>query len=85
MYGIITPFKSLIPRVKSDVEMISPDLLDILACPACKGGLLQLADGSRKLLCLPCGLAFPIRGGIPVMLVAEAEKITGQGIEDTAR
>jgi uncharacterized protein YbaR (Trm112 family) len=64
--------------------MTSPGLLDILACPACKGGL-QLADGGRKLLCLPCGLAFPIREGIPVMLVAEAEKITGEGTEDTAR
>jgi uncharacterized protein YbaR (Trm112 family) len=64
--------------------MISPDLLDILACPACKGEL-HPADGSRMLLCLPCCLAFPVKDGIPVMLVAEAEKITGQGDEDTDR
>jgi uncharacterized protein YbaR (Trm112 family) len=74
----------LVLRVKSDAEMISPDLLDILACPACKGGL-QLDGGDRKLLCLSCGLAFPIRDGIPVMLVAEAEKITGQWNKDIAR
>jgi len=63
--------------------MISPDLLDILACPACKGELHPV-DGHRKLQCLPCCLAFPVRGGIPVMLVAEAEKITGQGEEEEA-
>jgi len=54
--------------------MISPDLLNILACPVCKGELLP-ADGEQKLLCLPCGLAFPVRDDIPVMLVDQAEKL----------
>jgi uncharacterized protein YbaR (Trm112 family) len=53
--------------------MISPDLLNILACPVCKGVLL-LADGELELLCQPCGLGFPIRDGIPVMLVDQAVK-----------
>jgi uncharacterized protein YbaR (Trm112 family) len=54
--------------------MISTDLLNILACPICKGELL-LADGEQELLCQPCGLAFPIRDEIPVMLVDQAVKI----------
>ena len=54
--------------------MLLSDLLNILACPVCKGEL-HLADDDRKLLCPPCGLAFPVRNGIPVMLVEQAEKI----------
>jgi uncharacterized protein YbaR (Trm112 family) len=54
--------------------MLSPDLLNILVCPACNGELL-LTDGEQKLLCRSCALAFPIREGIPVMLVDQAEKI----------
>ena len=53
------------------------DLIDILACPACKGKLTPFDDGS-SLLCRTCGLRFPIRDGIPVMLLDEAEKIQGQ-------
>jgi hypothetical protein len=52
--------------------MLSPDLLNILVCPVCKGELL-VADGEQKLLCRSCGLVFPIRNGIPVMLADQAE------------
>lgn len=54
--------------------MISPDLLNILACPVCTGELHQ-PDGEQKLLCQQCRLAFPIRDDIPVLLVDQAEKI----------
>lgn len=54
--------------------MLSPDLLSILACPVCKGTLL-LTDDEERLMCQFCGLAFPIRNGIPVMLADQAEKI----------
>ncbi len=47
------------------------DLIDILACPACKGKLTATEDGAY-LLCSPCGLRFPVREGIPVMLLDEA-------------
>lgn len=56
------------------------DLLDILACPACKGALLSI-DTENKLLCQPCGLKFPVREGIPVMLLEEAEKCGDVGPE----
>ena len=52
--------------------MIDQDLLDILACPACKTAVRL--DGDR-LICTnaACGLRYPVRDGIPVMLVEEAE------------
>lgn len=55
---------------------ISQDLLDILACPACKGEVTLTNDGSG-LVCKACRLRYPIRDGIPVMLVDEAEKLGG--------
>ena len=59
--------------------MLDPQLLAILACPKCKGGLEYTGD---KLTCHACALAYPIRDDIPIMLVAEAEPTTaGQSAE----
>lgn len=52
--------------------VLSPGLREILVCPRCKGELAATADG-RWLTCRPCRLKYPIREGIPVMLVEEAE------------
>ncbi len=57
---------------------LSKELLDILACPACKGKVILLDDGTA-LVCPAWGLKYPIRDGIPVMLADEAEKIQGHG------
>jgi uncharacterized protein YbaR (Trm112 family) len=51
--------------------VIDSRLLDILACPACKGPL-QLERAAQALVCRFDRLAFPIRDGIPVMLENEA-------------
>ncbi len=53
---------------------LSQELLAILACPKCKGELRLLADDAG-LVCEVCRLRYPIRDGIPVMLVDEAEQI----------
>jgi uncharacterized protein YbaR (Trm112 family) len=50
---------------------ISKDLLDILACPKCKGDL-RLTDKEDGLVCNACKLLYPIKDDIPVMLVDEA-------------
>jgi uncharacterized protein YbaR (Trm112 family) len=52
--------------------MISAELLEIMACPAC---LSPVMEADNKIVCqgTQCGLKFPIREGIPVMLVTEAE------------
>jgi uncharacterized protein YbaR (Trm112 family) len=50
---------------------ISKDLLEILACPKCKAPVVESGDAIR---CTNknCGLVYPIRNGIPVMLIEEA-------------
>lgn len=50
---------------------LNVELLGLLACPKCRGGLVLLPrqDG---LLCAPCGVIYPVREEIPVMLVEEA-------------
>ncbi len=54
--------------------MIDKELLTILVCPLCKG-TLTLERESNELLCRKDRLAFPIRDGIPVMLVDEARRL----------
>jgi uncharacterized protein len=51
--------------------MIDQELLDILACPACKTPV-HLED--QYIVCNTCGRRYPIRDGIPVMLIDEAEQ-----------
>lgn len=50
--------------------MIDKELLEILACPVCKTAV-TLED--EKIVCASCGRRYPIRDGIPVMLIEEAE------------
>lgn len=54
---------------------IAKELLEILACPRCKGEIILEQDASG-LVCPACRLKYPIREGIPVMLIDEAEKIS---------
>ena len=49
-------------------------LLDILACPICKGPLVYDQEAG-ELICKPDRLAYPIRNDIPVMLEEEARQI----------
>ncbi|NUQ70932.1 MAG: Trm112 family protein [Chthonomonadales bacterium] len=51
--------------------MIDPKLLEILACPACDERPPVALQG-EELVCAVCGRRYPIRDGIPVMLVDEA-------------
>jgi uncharacterized protein YbaR (Trm112 family) len=57
--------------------MIDKQLLEILACPKCKADVKLEGE---KLICQnpQCGLRYPIRDGIPVMLIDEAEKPQGK-------
>lgn len=50
-------------------------LLDILACPLCKGPL-QYQRNQQLLICRADRLAYPIRDGIPIMLEEEARQLT---------
>jgi len=50
------------------------ELLQILACPKCKGEISLSADESG-LICERCRLQYPIKDNIPVMLIEEAVKL----------
>lgn len=51
---------------------LDPALLEIIVCPQCRGTLRPTGD---ELVCQgECGLAYPVRDGIPVLLVDEARK-----------
>lgn len=54
---------------------IDKELLDILACPKCKGEI-KLTDEKDGLVCDACKLKYPIKDDIPVMLIDEAEEVT---------
>ncbi len=50
--------------------MIDKELLDILACPACKAAVKMEGE---KIVCTECGRRYPVRDNIPIMLIDEAE------------
>lgn len=57
--------------------MIEPWLLDVLACPRCKGDLAYRSD-PEALLCRACGVAYEIRDGIPILLTDEARPLAAE-------
>ena len=52
--------------------MLKDDLLNILACPKCKGDL-EYDRENGKLICHQCRLRYNIQDDIPIMLIEEAE------------
>lgn len=50
-------------------------LLDILACPVCKGPLVHVRE-PEQLVCRADRLAYPVRDGIPIMLEDEARQLS---------
>ncbi len=54
--------------------MIKKELLDILACPQCKGPV-RLNHDSTELICEKCRLLYEIRDDIPIMLIDEAKPL----------
>lgn len=55
---------------------ISRELLEILACPQCKGDI-HLTETGDGLICDRCKLLYEIRDDIPIMLVDEAKNLDG--------
>ncbi len=53
---------------------LNQELLDILACPKCKGDI-YLNDAGDGLICDRCKLRYEIRDDIPVMLIDEAKPL----------
>ena len=55
-------------------DKLDPKLLEILVCPLTKGPLSYDAEAG-ELVSEQAGLAYPIRDGIPIMLVDEARRL----------
>ena len=53
---------------------LDQQLLDILVCPKCKGKLAY-DEAEQTLACAACRVRYPVRDGIPVMLIDEAVPI----------
>jgi uncharacterized protein len=51
---------------------LSEKLLEIIVCPQCHGDLLPVEADSELVCQGECGLAYPVRDGIPVLLIDEA-------------
>ena len=60
--------------------MLDKKLLEILACPICKGEL-HYDKNANELVCAVDKLAFPIRDGVPIMLTAEARAMSSDELE----
>ncbi|HET7385260.1 MAG TPA: Trm112 family protein [Nocardioidaceae bacterium] len=52
---------------------LDPSLLEIIVCPDCHG-TLSVHEADSELVCTVCGLAYPVRDDIPVLLVDEARR-----------
>jgi uncharacterized protein YbaR (Trm112 family) len=55
---------------------VDPKLLELLVCPLTKGPL-RYDRAAQELISEEAGLAYPIRDGIPIMLVEEARRLDG--------
>lgn len=54
-------------RARAPVSL-APELLDVLACPQCRGSLESSADGLPELACVACGSSYPFHLEIPLLL-----------------
>jgi len=52
---------------------LSPDLLEILVCPKCKGALEHRPAPAESLACNTCRLIYAVEDDIPIMLIDEAK------------
>ncbi len=62
--------------------MIDPWLLERLVCPATRTPL-RYDEAARELVSKAAGLAYPVRDGVPVMLVDEARRLEAGHVADT--
>jgi uncharacterized protein len=57
------------------LPVISQDLLNLLVCPKCKVPV-TVSSTQTELICKGCNRAYPIRDGIPIMLIDEARPLS---------
>jgi uncharacterized protein YbaR (Trm112 family) len=68
-------WRTIDPNAEEESRMaISKDLLDILACPKCKGDI-HLNKNNDGLVCEACRLMYPFKEDFPIMLIDEAIRL----------
>ena len=85
MGSVNSPQATLTVAARAPQVTIDPQLLSYLVCPACHGELESVGanDDAPGLECQKCGRVYPIRDGIPVMLVEEATPPTREVATDS--
>ena len=66
--------RSMIFFQEETIMAVDKELLDILACPKCKGRIF-LNESQDGIICESCQLLYPIEDDIPVMLIEEAREL----------
>src|SRR6266536_1717614 len=62
------------PRGRGEASVpVDKELLDIFICPSC-GGDVEYRQDEEVIVCLKCGLRYPVKDDIPVMLIGEAQR-----------
>lgn len=56
--------------MSTEPSALDPHLLEVLRCPACHGVFAPPAPDAMT--CTSCGLVYPVRDGVPILLVDEA-------------
>lgn len=67
--------RAIFKKGEYSIMTIKKELLDILACPKCKGDI-YLNDSQDGLICDNCKLLYEIKDDIPIMLIDEAKPIS---------
>lgn len=58
----------------SETKTVDPELLKILVCPMTRTSL-KYDEAAQELISEAAGVAYPIRDGVPIMLIEEARKL----------
>lgn len=61
-------------EIPEPVLELDPRLLEVLVCPASRG-TLRYDRQQQELISVQAGLAYPIRNGVPILLVSEAREL----------
>lgn len=62
-------------------QVLDPELLALLVCPSCRSAL-DWRSSELLLVCTACGLRYPVRDGIPILLVDQAVAPDSSGEEE---
>lgn len=57
---------------------VAQELIALLVCPSCHGGI-EYKERRKVIICTQCGLHYPVRDDIPVMLIDEAYRPPQRG------